>query len=191
MRRVFSHLILAAICSLPLCNAAAFGNGDFTLQIKYSPWGVIDADEDDFDSFNADESYEKYDLDFERSYGFRAIYEPIYIAANRYTTSIDTHSSDARVDTYSIGLGGINYDAFAYNSGLYLLGAIGLGRGNFKYRDSDMNDWEAFVEANAEIGFRIQENLLIGVGGEWQHFGEPGESKANYWNLYFTTGVVF
>lgn len=173
-----------------VCNAAAFGDGDFTLQLKYSPWGVIDADEDDYD-FSGSTSFEKYDLDFERSFGVRAIYEPLYVAANRYSTNINTPSAEATVNTFSVGFGGINYDAFAYNSGLYLLGAVGAGRGNFKYADSTLNDWEAFIEANAEIGLRIQEHLLIGIGGEWQHFGEPGESKANYWNLYFTTGFTF
>lgn len=173
-----------------LCGASATAQ-DFTLQLKYSPWGTIDADEDEFDYFNSSESYEKYDLDFERSFGIRAIFEPIYVAANRYTTQVSSTTPDAQVETYSIGLGGLNYDAFAYDSGLYLLGAIGAGRGNFKFKDPDMNDWEAFIEANAEVGLRIQEYLLVGVGAEWQHFGSPGESKANYWNLYITTGFAF
>lgn len=190
MRRNISQLFCALIFILPATEALALDAGDFTVQIKYSPWGIIDADEDDFDFANNGE-YEKYDLDFERSFGARAIYEPFYIAANLYTTNVDSESPEATVDTFSIGFGGINYDAFAYNSGLYLLGAVGAGRGNFKFNDSSMNDWEAFIEANAEIGLRIQSHWLVGLGAEWQHFGEPGESKANYWNLYFTTGFTF
>ena len=191
MRHLAAYLFLFALPLVSLGNIAEAQDRDFTLQIKYSPWGTIDADEDDFDYFNEGDSYQKYELDLERSFGLRAMYEPLYIAANRYTTKINTYSPEARVDTFSVGFGGINYDAFAYDSGLYLLGAIGAGRGNFKFDDEDMDDWEAFIEANAEIGLRIQEHFLIGVGGEWQHFGEPGESKANYWNLYFSTGFTF
>ncbi len=189
MQSSIGKFFLAALLLLITTNASA-NAGDFTVQIKYSPWGIIDADEDDFDFAN-DGDYEKYDLDFERSFGIRGIFEPFYFAANRYTTQVDSDSPEATVETFSVGLGGINYDAFAYNSGLYLLGAIGAGRGNFTFNESSLDDWEAFIEANAEIGLRIQEHWLIGVGAEWQHFGEPGESKANYWNLYFTTGFTF
>lgn len=189
MRHFAAQLFLVVLPLMCVGNIAKAENRDLTLQIKYSPWGTIDADEDDFDY--GDEPYQKYELDFERSFGLRAMYEPLYVAANRYTTQINALSPEAEVDTFSIGFGGFNYDPFAYDSGLYLFGAIGAGRGNFKFNDSDMNDWEAFIEANAEVGLRFQQHFLIGIGGEWQHFGEPGESKANYWNLYFSTGFTF
>ncbi|HTF95979.1 MAG TPA: hypothetical protein VL995_07605 [Cellvibrio sp.] len=192
MRYLPLRLLLTLLCASPMYCAAYDGDSDFTLQVKYSPWGIIRADDDDSDDFfNPGRYYSEYELDLERTLGVRAMYEPFYIASNRYTTQVNTSSPDARIETYSIGFGGLNYDAFSYHSGLYLLGAIGIGRAEFDFRDQSMNNWEAFVEANAEIGLRLQEHLLIGAGAEWQHFGEPGESHANYWNFYISTGVTF
>lgn len=98
---------------------------------------------------------------------------------------------DAIVETVAIGFGGIGYDQFASDSGLYVMGGVGVGAGRFKFKQPELNDWEALVEGNAEIGLRIQEHLLLGVGVDYQHFGEPGESKAHLWNLYIGTGLTF
>ncbi len=95
------------------------------------------------------------------------------------------------METYSVGFGGINYDPYAYDSGLYLLGSVGAGIGKFKFKNPDLNDWEAMFEANGEVGLRIEENLLLGVGVDYQLFGEPGDTKAHYWNLYVSTGLTF
>ena len=159
------------------------------LQLKYSPLGTIDADEDEFDY--DDERYEKYDMNFERSLGAKLIVAPIYVAINRSVTDIDNTIPDAIVETVAIGFGGIGYDQFAYDSGFYLMGGVGVGAGRFKFKQPELNDWEALAEGNAEIGLRIQEHLLLGVGVDYQHFGEPGESKAHLWNLYIGTGLTF
>jgi hypothetical protein len=29
------------------------------------------------------------------------------------------------------------------------------------------------------------------VGVDYQLFGEPGDTKAHYWNLYVSTGITF
>lgn len=183
--------LIASFCIVYACSAAHAEELPFVLQLKYSPVGTIDADEDAFDS--GDGSYEKYDMDFERSIGAKAIFSfaPVYISAQRNITNLNESVPDAKVDTISVGFGGINYDEFAYDSGLYLMGGIGIGAGKFTFKQSELNDWEALIEGNAEIGLRIQENFLLGVGVDYQHFGEPGETKAHLWNLYIGTGLIF
>jgi len=159
----------------------------FLIQIKYAPWGVIYAGEDDFNYFGGNTSYQKYEMDFERSIGIRAIASPLYVAVNRSTTQIDTDIPDAIVETISGGVAGI----MTSDSHTYLIGALGVGKGRFTFKDPDMNDWEAFAEANIEMGFLIEDHLTIGVGADWQLFGKPGDTKADYLNLYLGTGVSF
>ncbi|WP_062066418.1 hypothetical protein [Cellvibrio sp. OA-2007] len=185
MKRFLSILLLGFAASA----AHAQVDWPIVLQLKYSPLGIIDADEDKFD--HDDGSYEKYEMDFERSWGGRLFVGPIYVAATRNVTDINTPTPDAIVETLSIGLGGIGYDQFASDSGFYLMGGLGVGAGRFKFKQPELNDWEAMIEGNAEIGLRLQEHLLLGVGVDYQHFGEPGESKAHLWNLYIGTGLTF
>ena len=185
MKRVLSMLLLGLAATI----AHAQVGWPIVLQLKYSPIGLIDADEDKFDY--DDGSYEKYEMDFERSLGARLFFGPFYVAGNRSVTDINNPTPDAIVETVSVGMGGIGYDQFASDSGMYLLGGLGVGVGKFKFKQPDLNDWEAMAEANVEIGLRIQEHLLLGVGVDYQHFGEPGESKAHLWNLYIGTGLTF
>jgi hypothetical protein len=159
------------------------------VQLKYSPWGVIFSDQDDFDYFSSTPDTEKYDMHFERSLGARVILAPFYVAANRSTTNLDQDIPDTLVETLSLGFSGTVMDV--YDNDIYLTGAIGAGKCRFKFKNPDMNDWEAFFEAGAEIGFDIEDHLLIGVGVDWQLFGEPGDTKANYWNMYVGTGISF
>lgn len=159
------------------------------VQLKYSPFGTINPDEDEFEYFQ--DNYERYDLDFERSLGAKLILEPFYISANKSITSRDNSAAQTTVETLAIGFGGIRYDQFAYDSGLYLLGSVGVGTGWFKFNDQKQSEQEAMAEANAEIGFRLQEHFLLGMGVDYQLFGSFGETKANYWNLYVSTGLTF
>ena len=110
------------------------------------------------------------------------------MAATRSTSNLDADVPDAIVETLSVGIGGPVFDI--NDSNIYLIGAFGAGKGRFKFKDPDMNDWEAFFEANAEIGLKF-DFLMVGTGVDWQLFGEPGETKANYWNLYLGTGITF
>lgn len=159
------------------------------IQLKYAPWGVINADEQDFSYFgSSSDNFEKYDMHFERSIGGRLIVSPFYIAATRSTTNLNADIPDAIVETVSVGIGGPVFDI--NDSNVYLIGAFGAGKGRFKFKDPDMNDWEAFFDANAEIGLKF-DFLMIGTGVDWQLFGKPGETKANYWNLYLGTGITF
>ena len=185
MKRFLSILLLG----LAATTAHAQMDWPVVLQLKYSPLGIIDADEDEFD--HDDSRYEKYDMDFERSLGAKFIIAPVYVSVNRNITNLDDPIPNAIVETLAVGFGGIGYDQFAYDSGLYLMGGVGVGAGRFKFKQPELNDWEALVEGNAEIGLRIQEHLLLGVGVDYQHFGEPGESKAHLWNLYMGTGLTF
>lgn len=167
----------------------AFELNPLVIQFKYAPWGLIDADEQDFNYVgDSQDNFEKYDMHFDRSLGGRLIVTPLYVAATRSTTNLDKAVPDAIVETFSVGLGGPEFDIKGSN--IYLIGAFGAGAGRFKFKDPDMNDWEAFFEANAEIGLRF-DFLLIGTGIDWQLFGEPGETKANYWNWYLGTGITF
>lgn len=185
MKRFLSILLLGFAAT----TAQAKVDWPVVLQLKYSPLGIINADEDEFD--NDDSLYEKYDMDFERSLGARLIVAPVYVSINRSVTSINDPIPDAIVETAAIGFGGLGYDQFAVDSGFYLMGGVGVGAGRFKFEQPELNDWEALVEGNAEIGLRIEEHLLLGVGVDYQHFGVPGESKASFWNLYIGTGLTF
>lgn len=185
------YLLSILLLGLAATTAHAQMDLPFVLQVKYSPWGIIDADEDEFD--RDDRNYEKYEMDFERNIGAKIIFSfaPIYIGAQQSVTNLDNSTPDAKVETIAIGFGGVAYDEFAYHSGIYLMGGVGVGAGKFKFKQPELNDWEALIEGNAEIGLRVQEHLMLGVGVDYQHFGEPGESKANFWNLYIGTGLTF
>ena len=183
-------LFLMVTCLLLANNLLALDQS-LVVQIKYAPWGLIDADEDEFEDGFDDEDFEKYDMHFDRSLGGRIIVEPFYIASLENVTDIDDPVPDARVRTYSLGLAGIESYPLESNSNVYLLGAIGLGVGHFKFKDPQKDADEALVEGNAEIGLIFHDHLMIGLGIDWQHFGEPAESKANFWNLYLGTGIRF
>jgi hypothetical protein len=186
MKSIFVAIFIGLI-SMPLLAREL----PLVLQLKYSPLGTINADEDKFN--HDDYSYEKYDMDFERSIGVKVIFSfvPVYIAAQQNITNLDESIPDTKVDTFSLGFGGINYDEFANDAGIYLMGGVGVGAGKFQFKQPELNDWEALIEGNAEIGLRIQEHFLLGVGVDYQHFGEPGETKAHLWNLYIGTSLVF
>ncbi|MBK8188506.1 MAG: hypothetical protein IPK77_15330 [Cellvibrio sp.] len=187
MKTIFFLIFLIV---LP-CYAKAETTPSVIVQLKYAPWGLIDADEEDFNYFSAadDGNYDKYEMSFDRSLGARLIATPFYLAINRSTTDINKDTPDAVVETFSAGFAGTVLDINDYNT--YLIGAIGIGKGRFTFKDPNMNDWEMLLDGNAEIGFHLEEHLLIGLGVDWQLFGEPGETKANYWNLYLSTGFSF
>jgi hypothetical protein len=184
MKKISSLLLLLLIAPINLSFAGEVY--PVILQLKYAPWGLIDAD-DEQDGFWLDENFEKYDMHFERSVGARLIFSPYYVAASRSVTDLDANVPDTVVETLSGGVGGAGSLG---ESNYYLLGAVGVGRGRFTFKDPDMNDWENFVEANAEIGIKI-DFLMLGTGVDWQLFGSPGETKAIYWNLYVGTGISF
>ena len=172
-------------------GTAALDN-NIVVQLKYSPLGGIDADEDDFElSFPNPDDFSKYDMTFERSYSARLIVEPFYVSAQRGTTDLNTSTPNAEVETLAIGLAGIDYDPFESSTGTYLMGGFGVGRGTFRFKNPDLNDEEFLFEANAEIGFHFAEHILLGTGIDFQHFGEFGESKAYSWTFYLSSGVVF
>lgn len=187
MKKIFSVICFLFFCHYSLAEEIP----SVVVQLKYAPWGLIDADEEDFNYFSSsdDSDFQKYDMHFDRSIGARVIIAPFYIAANRSTTNIDKEVPDAIVETLSIGMGAANMNLNDYNT--YLIGALGVGKGRFKFKDPNMNDWEYFMDANAELGFDIEDHILIGLGVDWQLFGKPGETKANYWNLYLGTGFSF
>lgn len=183
-------ITLLFICLACIHNSSYAQYQPVVIQIKYSPWGKIFADEDEFEYYD-DEEFEKYAMKFERGLGIRALAMPYYISAQRNITNLDAEIPDATVETLAIGSAGIMYDPYEVEVGAYLIGALGIGAGRFEFKDPDLNDWEAMVEGNAEVGFRIAEHLLIGTGIDYQHFGEPGETKAHSWTFYISTGVVF
>ncbi|HSC69267.1 MAG TPA: hypothetical protein VLC79_16360 [Cellvibrio sp.] len=163
---------------------------DFPLivQIKYSPWGGINADEDEFDT---DDEFEHYDMTFDNSYGGRILMGPVYISHHRSNADIEG-GKEAEVRTIAIGVAGISYDVYQSQSGTYLMGGLGIGRGTFIFDKEDgEKEQDAMFEANAEAGLRIDEHLLIGAGLDFQHFGEFGESKGSAWTFYISSGLVF
>lgn len=156
------------------------------LQLKYSPWGGIDADKDEFET---DENFSKYDMTFANSYSGRVIVGPIYVSHQQSKADIKG-GGHIDVKTFAIGLAGINYDALDSEYNAYLMGGIGLGRGTFTF-DNDVETEEDMFEASAEIGIKPTEHLLLGAGVDFQHFGEFRESKASSWTFYISTGLAF
>ncbi len=159
------------------------------IQLKYSPLGKIFADEDEFDY--DEPGFEKYDMSFERSFSIRAIAMPFYVSAQRSITNLNAEVPDTVVETLAIGFGGVLYDPNEVELGTYLIGSLGIGGGRFEFKNPRLNDWEAMVEGNAEIGVRIAEHILLGTGIDYQLFGEPTETKAHSWTFYMSTGLVF
>ncbi len=182
-------LMMAAIIIALTCLPTFAQDSPFVLQLKYSPLGTINADEDAFDDPVGD--YQEYDMGLEYMLGAKLIYDPIYFSVQHNITNPDEDSPDATLDTISFGLAGFNYDRFAYDYGLYLMGSIGIGAGQLTFEGQEKNDWETLIEAGAEVGFRLQEHFLLGLGVDYQLFGELGETKAHYWNLYISTGIIF
>lgn len=181
MRYFFTALIIA-ITSLPV----AAQNLPVILQVKYSPWGGISADKDDF---STDEDFSHYDMTFDHSYSGRIIIGPVYISHQRSKATIE-NTTNVDVKTVAIGLAGINYDAIDSEYNVYLMGGLGIGQGTFRFNNRNQEK-EYLFEANAEIGLKPTEHLLIGAGIDFQHFGEFRESKASSWTFYISSGLTF
>ncbi|WP_039918366.1 hypothetical protein [Cellvibrio mixtus] len=156
------------------------------LQVKYSPWGGIDADEDQFET---DENFSQYDMTFNNSYSGRALIGPVYISHQKSNADIKG-DNNVEVKTFAIGLAGINYDALDSQYNAYLIGGIGIGRGTFRFNNSTETTEDMF-EASAEIGIKPAEHLMLGAGVDFQHFGEFRESKASSWTFYISSGLTF
>lgn len=181
MKKVIATVLFALTC-LP----AFAQDPSLYLQLKYSPLGVINDGQESVNPHTGD--FQQYDVNFDHTFGAKLMYNPVYIAVQRNIADLDNATSDVTLGTISMGLAGFNYERLA---GLYLMGGIGIGAGQFKYGEVESNKWETLLEATAEIGFRAQERFLFGVGIDYQRFGEFGDHKANYWNLYLATGIVF
>ncbi len=173
--------VLIALASLP----ALAQDSPLYLQLKYTPLGTIN-DGEEIEPH--EDSYQPYDTNYDHTLGAKLIYDPVYIAVQHNVADLDNSTSDATLETISMGLAGFNYERLA---GLYLMGGVGIGAGQFKFGESESHEWETLLEASAEIGFRLQERFLLGIGIDYQRFGEFGDHKANYWNLYLGTGIVF
>ena len=179
-------VIVIVLASMP----ALAQDSPLYLQFKYSPLGTINADDSTFEYFGDD--YQEYDMNFDRTLGAKLIFDPVYIAVQQNITNLNNSKPDVTLETISMGLAGFNYERFAYEDpNLYLMGGLGLGAGQFKFEDAEDNKWETFLEANAEVGFRLQEHFLLGMGIDYQRFGDFGDHKANYWSLYLGTGIIF
>ena len=167
-------------------SALAQSSEPLVLQLKYSPLATINNGEDTLDDLVGND--QQYDVNYDHTLGAKLIYNPVYFAVQHNIAKLDNSTSDATLETISLGLAGFNYERLA---GLYLMGSVGIGTGQFKFEESEANEWEILLEGSAEIGFHLQERFLLGMGVDYQRFGELGDHKANYWNLYLSTGIVF
>ena len=174
--------LLIAVTAMP----ALAQNSPLFLQIKYSPLATVNDGEENADK--SENEYQRYDINYDHTLGAKLIYDPVYISVQHNIAKLNNSTSDATLETFSMGFAGFNYERLA---GLYLMGSLGVGAGKFKLDDSDANKWETLLEAGAEIGIRAQDRILLGMGVDYQRFGEFGDHKANYWNLYLATGIVF
>lgn len=179
--------IAAALLAVLISTPALALDFPLVLQLKYSPWGGINADEDEFDT---DDEFHHYDMTFDNSYGGRLLMGPVYISHHRSTAEIEG-GEEAEVRTIAIGVAGINYDVYASHSGTYLMGGLGIGRGTFIFAKGSDQEQDAMFEASGEAGLRLDDHLLIGTGLDYQHFGEFGESKGSSWTFYISTSLIF
>lgn len=161
------------------------------VQVQRSSYGGINADEDPTPYNGSDPLFSKYDMDFERSYGLRAVYSILYLSAQRSLTNLHTDTPDTRVETAAIGfaLAGDGEEGGILDT--YFVGAIGVGAGRFTFKQPDLNDWEAMLEVNLEGGIKIARYLLLGAGFTYQHFGAIQETKAELGSIYISTGIRF
>lgn len=161
------------------------------IQVQRSSYGGINADKDPF-PYNGDDSlFSKYDMSFERSYAVRAVYSILYLSAQRSVTNLNTDTPDTRVETAAVGFALAGDGEEGGDLDTYFVGAIGVGAGQFTFRQPDLNDWEAMLEVNLEGGIKIARHLLLGVGFTYQHFGEISETKAELGSVYISTGIRF
>lgn len=158
------------------------------LQIKISPVGEINAQ-----NYGIDQQArptDKYNMSLEPNVALRWMYDPFYFSTS--TSSADDNAlNGAHLSTFAFGLSGISFGTFETNPNAYLLGGIGIGAGQFTYSDSSLDDWEAMFEASAEFGLRLDKHWLIGAGGDFQAFGDLGDTKARGWRFYFSSGWLF
>lgn len=178
--------ILATLFITIVSSSALALDLPVVLQVKYSPWGGIDADEDQIDT---DENFSQYDMTFDNSYSGRVLIGPVYISHQKSNADIKG-GGEVEVKTVAIGLAGINYDALDSQYNAYLMGGIGIGRGTFRFNNSTETEEDMF-EASAEIGIKPAKNLMLGAGVDFQHFGEFRESKASSWTFYISSGISF
>ena len=185
MKSIFIALFIALAST-----AASALDLPVVVQVKFSPWGGIDADEDEFET---DNNFNQYEMTFNNSYSGRVLIGPVYVSHQRSHADIDDKAAgtgDVDVKTFAIGLAGINYDAIDSPYNAYLMGGIGLGRGTFTFNNGVETEEDMF-EASAEIGIKPFEHLMLGAGVDFQHFGEFRESKASSWTFYVSSGVAF
>lgn len=178
-------IIIAIIATVFIGIPALAQDSSVYLQLKYSPLATINDGDDELDELQP--GYQQYDINYDHTLGAKLMYNPVYLAVQHNIADLDNSGTDVTLDTISMGLAGFNYERLA---GLYLMGGVGIGAGQFTFEEYE-SDWETLLEASAEIGWRFQERFLLGVGIDYQRFGEFGDHKANYWNLYLGTGIVF
>ncbi len=158
------------------------------LQLKISPLGEINAQ-----SYGVDQlarPTDKYNMSLAPGVALRWLYDPFYIGVSS-ANGDDLALPGAHLSTFSLGFSGIRFGAFESNPNAYLLGGLGLGAGQFTYADSQLDDWEAMFEATAEFGLLLNKHWLLGAGGDYQAFGDLGDTKARGWRFYISSGWMF
>ena len=172
-----------------ICNQLSWGQAPTQiLQVKVSPVGEINASNYGVDQIQR--PTDKYNMSLESGAALRWMYDPFYISVSS-ASGDDLALPGAHLSTFAVGLSGISFGTFETNPNAYLLGGIGLGAGQFSYDDSQLDDWEAMFEASAEFGLLVGKHWLLGAGGDYQVFGDIGETKARGWRFYLSSGWMF
>ena len=187
-------ILTALIITLSLFSLPCFAGGNwqtYILQLHYSPssrsWG--DTDEEWINNQHYESHYDRFDLRLDHAVAGRLILGNTYLRLSQHESEQD-HPGHASVDSVAIGIAlvgtGINPDANDY-----FVGNIGLGSSKFHFHGSDTQDSEFFGEIGAEYGFRLTSNILAGAGFNYKHYGNPGETKANWLDFYLSGSVAF
>ncbi|VUD64881.1 hypothetical protein TDB9533_03424 [Thalassocella blandensis] len=192
MQNFFSRNALSlpgALFTALLLSASNASVAAGLIQVNYSPFGAIYAEEEDlrFESH----AYDNDDIEYDYSAGARILVDIYYLSYRHASAQISNDIPNATVDTYSVGLGCLSKHDLSHSMQRYSLVGLGVGSGEFEFDEEHFNDRELLLEANFEVGLVMQNHLSFGVGVDAQHFGSFGESKSSTISAYFSAGYMF
>lgn len=162
------------------------------LQIHYSPIGWAWGDSDD-EFFQDETTYEHFNLTFNEAFTGRLILNNKYISySQHYGFPDDSLTEEKQVTVESLSAGvALNLTFLEPEYNKYLIANFGLGTSNFHFHDQDIYDQEFFAEVGAEFGVKLIPNVLVGAGFSQKLFGYPGQTKADWLELYLSASVAF
>lgn len=186
---------LLTVFALSLTAMAAEAYSDKqpnVLQMHYSPIGRAWGDSDE-EFFQDETTYEHFNLTFDKAFAGRFILNNKYISySQHYGHPYESPTNPENVSFTSLSAGvALNLTFLEPEYDKYFISNFGLGTGTFYFNDTDAYDHEFFAEAGAEFGVKPLPHLLTGVGFNFKLFGYPGQTTAQYLDIYLSVSVIF